>query len=58
MISWNLTKNEEIRNFSSSQDYFVVNGPNTKAGFLMNGDTYCDFDLGLINFFFETEFSS
>ena len=30
MISWNLTKNEEIRNFSTSEEeYFLVNGFNT-----------------------------
>lgn len=58
MISWNLTKNEEIRNFSTDQEFFLVNGANTKAGFLMNGHTYANFDLGLINFFFESDFIS
>lgn len=54
MISWNLTKNEEIWNFSTSEEeYFLVNGFNTSAGYLMNGQTYCNFDLGLLNFFFE-----
>jgi hypothetical protein len=34
----------------------LINGQNSEIGFLINGETYCDLNQGLINYFFETHF--
>ena len=58
IIVWNLKENREMQNFSTSKEFFHVNGPRSRAGFLLNGDTYVNLDTGLINYFFEYEFAN
>ena len=35
-----------------------MNGPQSKAGFILNGDTYVNLDKGLVNYFLEYNFQS
>jgi len=56
LMTWNTEKNEEISNISTFLNYFVIMGKNTTTGFLMMGQNYCNLDVCLTNFFFETKF--
>jgi hypothetical protein len=56
LLVWNIEENREVYNFSTSKYWSFMNGPNNKAGFILNGDTYVNLDKGLINYFFEYEF--
>lgn len=56
LITWNTQKNEEISNLSTTENYFIIHGKNTQSGFLMMGENYCNLDIGLTNYFFETKF--
>ena len=53
ILVWDIVKNQELLNFSTSNYWNYVYGRNSKAGYILNGDTYVNLDKGLINYFFE-----
>ena len=56
ILVWDVLRNREVYNFSTSKTVSYIRGINNKAGFILNGDTYVDLDKGLINYFFEYNF--
>jgi hypothetical protein len=58
ILVWDVDKNRERYNFSTEKDFQFINGAGTKAGFILNGATYVNLDTGLINYFFEYEFTA
>jgi len=56
ILVWNIVDNKETQNFSTSKTFYHINGYRSKAGFILNGDTYVNLDTGLINYFFEYDF--
>jgi hypothetical protein len=58
ILVWNVNENKEKFNFSTNNDFQFINGPGSKAGFILNAETYVNLDTGLINYFFEYEFTS
>lgn len=51
-----LNKNKEKFNFSTDKEFIFINGPRSKSGYILNGDTYINLDRGLVNYFFEYQF--
>ena len=49
LIVWNIEENREVYNFTTSKYYSFVNGPQSKARFILNGETYIYLDKGLVN---------
>jgi len=58
LLVWNVEENKEVYNFSTSEIWSFMLGPNNKAGYIMNGETYVNLDKGLINYFFEYKFTN
>ena len=58
LIVWNIEENREVYNFSTSKYWFFMNGPQSKAGFILNGDTYVNLDKGIVYYFFEYNFQN
>ena len=58
LLVWNIEENREVYNFSTSNYWSFIYGPGSKAGFILNGDTYVNLDTGLINYFFEYQFTN
>ena len=58
LIVWDIEENREVYNFSTSKSWSFVNGPQSRAGIILNEDTYVNLDKGLINYFFEYIFQS
>lgn len=57
LLVWNVEENREVYNFSTSEDWSFIYGPGSKAGFILNQETYVNLDTGLINNFFQYKFS-
>jgi hypothetical protein len=57
-IVWDVKNNRESYNFSTSKSWSFIHGPKSKAGFLLNEDTYSNLDTRLMNYFFEYTFSN
>lgn len=58
LLVWDIEENREVYNFSTTNTWSFIYGPGSKAGFILNGDTYVNLDKGLINYFFEYDFNS
>jgi hypothetical protein len=58
ILVWDMTENREKYNFSTDTDFTFINGPGSKSGYILNGETYVNLDTGLINYFFEYTFTS
>jgi hypothetical protein len=58
LLVWNIEENREVSNFSTSKNWSFINGSNNKAGFIMNGSAYVNLDRGVVNYFFEYEFTN
>ena len=56
LIVWNIDENKEVSNYSTSKKWMFINGPNNKAGYLVNEDIYVNLDFGLPNNFFEHDY--
>lgn len=56
ILVWDIHENKEVYNFSTSSFWSFIYGPGSKAGYILNGDTYVNMDKGLINYFFEYNF--
>lgn len=57
ILVWDLVNDEEIFNYSTkSQNYFLINGANSRIGYLMVDDVYINLDEGLENYYFEYKF--
>jgi hypothetical protein len=57
-LVWDIDENREVYNFSTSKIWDFINGPNNRAGFILNDETYVNLDTGLINYFFEYKFTN
>ena len=45
-----------MNNISTKNAYQLLNGAGTKAGYMLNGETYFDVDEGLQSYYFEYTF--
>ena len=58
LIVLNIEENREIYNFSTSKYWSFTNGPQSKARFILNGDTYVNHEKELFYYFFEYNFQN
>ena len=55
-LVWDVYLNQEVSNYSGPTSYTFVLGKNTKAGYLLNRDTYLNLAHCLPNYFFDYNF--
>jgi len=55
-IVWDVEKDEEVSNLSYNNFIKYINGPSSKAGYLILNDCYVNLDNGLKNYFYEIDF--
>ena len=59
-LTWDLKKNKELTNYSTSQMWTYMTGPGSRSGYIMHtgwvADSYVNLDSTLKNPFFESPF--
>lgn len=58
LLVWDLKKNAEKYNYSVVGDYSYISKPDSEFGIILCQDYYINLDVGLINYYFEKDFST
>ena len=55
---WDLKKNAEKYNYSVEGDYSYISKPDSEFGIILCQDYYINLDVGLINYYFDHDFTT
>jgi hypothetical protein len=58
LLIWDLVKNTEKYNYSVVGEYSYISKPNSEFGIILCKDYYINLDVGLINYYFDHDFST
>ena len=56
-ITWSLTENQEVHNYSIKGKFTYISGLSSEAGYILNSNRYINLDTGLPNYFFNHNFA-
>ena len=56
-ITWSLTENQEVHNYSIKGKFTYISGLSSEAGYILNNNRYINLDTGLPNYFFNHNFA-
>lgn len=57
LLVWDLVVNREKHNYSITGEYSFITKPNSEFGVVLCSDYYINLDVGLINYYFDHDFS-
>lgn len=58
LLTWDINHNKEMLNYSIEGDYSYISCPSTKNGLILSDEYYVNLDRGLINYYFDYDFTN